>query len=86
MDLNAHKLELEYPCPWTYKLIGADEFVMRTVVADLLGEMKYALTYTRSSRTGKYCSLELQLIVESDEHRKGIFTALGNHPAFRAVL
>lgn len=86
MDLYAHKLELEYPCRWTYKLIGPDEFLMRTMVADLLGDIEYALTYSKSSRTGKYCSLELELVVQTEEHRRGLYTALGRSTAVKAVL
>jgi uncharacterized protein len=86
MDLRDYKLELEYPCPWVYTLIGADEFAMRRVVADLLGETHYTLTYGKSSRTGKYCSLALELVVQTEQHRKGIYSALGNHPAIKAVL
>jgi len=86
MDLSDYKVELEYPCPWVYTLIGADEFAMRTAVADLLGETDYALTYGKSSRTGRYCSLALALVVQTEEHRKGIYTALGTHPVIKAVL
>lgn len=86
MEFSEQNLEFEYPCPWTYRMIGADEFAMRTVVGELLGDTEYTLVYVQSSRTGKYCSLQLDLVVQSEEHRKGLFTTLGQSPAIRAIL
>ncbi|MEN6492896.1 MAG: DUF493 domain-containing protein [Thermoguttaceae bacterium] len=86
MDLNDYKVEIRYPCAWTYTVIGADRRAMEQVVADVVGEIDYTLTISHVSSTGKYCSLQLELIVETETHRTDIFHALRRHPAIKAVM
>ena len=59
MDPTDRKLELDYPCEWGYTLIGADEFEMRTAVADLIGDCVHRVRVSRRSAMGRYVSLEL---------------------------
>lgn len=86
MDLNDCQVEIPYPCSWTYTVIGPDRAGMEMAVADVVGEVKYALAFSHVSSAGKYCSLKLELVVETEEHRTGLFHALRNHPAIKAVL
>ncbi len=86
MDLNDYKVEIEYPCTWTYTVIGTNRQMMEQVVADVVGEVEYALTFSHASSAGKYCSLKLELMVETEEHRTRLFYALRNHPAIKTVL
>lgn len=86
MDQNPQKLELEYPCAWSYRMIGSDESAIRALVAELLGETEYTLVYGHRSRTGKYCSLQLDLIVQSEAHRQGLHTALSQAAFIKAIL
>jgi putative lipoic acid-binding regulatory protein len=85
-DLNDFEVEIEYPCAWAYTVIGVDRARMEQVVAELMGDTAYTLEYSQASRTGKYCALHLELIVETEEHRIGVFHALRGHPAIRAVM
>jgi uncharacterized protein len=85
-DLNDYQVEIEYPCAWKYTLIGTDRAVMEEVVASVLGAAAYTLSLSHASRGGKYCSLHLELVVESEEHRSGIFRALQGHAAIRTVM
>lgn len=72
---------IDYPCAWTWKVVGRDEERLRAAVAaaatGLRGE--YTLTPSRVSRTGKYLSLELVATVHDDEERRGIGQALYDH-------
>ncbi len=86
MDLNDHKVEIRYPCTWTYTVIGTDRQTLEQVVADMVGEVEYALAFSHASSAGKYCSLKLELVVETEEHRTELFYALQNHPAIKTVL
>ena len=45
-----NKPEIQYPCLWEYKVIGEDEFAMRQAIAELLSELDYEVTFSRSSR------------------------------------
>jgi putative lipoic acid-binding regulatory protein len=86
MDFLCGKPLLQYPCTWTYQVIGTNAEIIRDAVARIVGETDYSLTYSNTSRTGKYCSLRLRLVVETETHRDRIFVALRDHPEVRAVM
>ena len=74
--------EIDYPCQWTYKILGSAEADLRNAVREVVtGE--YILQPSNTSKTGKYMSLELVLTVHTDDERRGIGQRLHAH---RAVL
>ncbi len=83
---DENKLELDYPCPWEYKIIGTDEEAVRSAVAEILGKTDYDLTLSNTSRRGKYTSLLLELTVADEDHRIGLFESLRSHDAVIMVL
>ncbi len=86
MDLNDHKLELNYPCLWTYKVIGSIREDLRRAVHDVVGDMEHTLTFSNNSRRGRYLSLKLELIVQNDAQRVGIYESLSQQSAIKIVL
>ncbi|MDH3393600.1 MAG: DUF493 domain-containing protein [Desulfobulbaceae bacterium] len=86
LNNSSDKAVIEYPCTWNYKVIGLDAEAVQKAVAVVLGEQKYLLTHSRSSSGGKYQSLHLETVVESEERRNAIFNALKNHAAVRMIL
>ena len=80
------KLELSYPCDWTYKIIGADEEAMRAAIEEVIPKGNYSIAHSNTSRTGKYRCLNVDMKVYTEESRKAIFQALTKHPAIRVVL
>ena len=85
-SFDNEKLSIEYPCTWHYKVIGNDQFLMRTAIGEILADLEYSLEMSDTSRTGKYSSLLLTLVVASEEHRNAIFAALADHRDIRVVL
>ena len=77
---------IEYPCPWEYKAIGWDEDSMRAAIAEIMADRQHDVSFSRSSSTGRYCSLLLVVTVESEDHRNSIFKALQEHRHIRLVL
>lgn len=88
MILNSckQKVELEYPCSWTYKLIGFDQELIRRAVQEIVQDRDCDISFSRSSRTGKYHCLNLQITVYSEEDRSQNHLALKKHPAITMVL
>lgn len=84
--MNKNVCKIDYPCRWTYKVIGSDEGQMRSAVSEIVGERHYTLNLSRSSINGKYHSLNLQMNMESDESRVEIYEALRKHQAIQFVL
>ena len=85
-DGKKRKLQLEYPCSWVYKIIGADADEMRRAVAEIICDRAYKITHSRSSETAKYHSLNVELSVESESHRTTLYEALKAHRAVKIVL
>jgi len=91
---NLPKPEIEYPCPWDFKIIGTDEDALRVAVADCLkralsvapGQREFELSASRSSVGGKYVSLRLNLMVMDEAERNGVFHSLAEHAEIRMVL
>jgi uncharacterized protein len=85
-DDKKRKVQLEYPCPWVYKIIGPDADEMRHAVAEIICDRTYKITHSRSSETAKYYCLNVELSVESESHRTALYEALKAHRAVKLVL
>jgi uncharacterized protein len=85
-DDKKRKLQLEYPCPWVYKIIGADENEMRVAVAEIIRDRTYKISHSRDSKTDKYHCLNIELSVESESHRTTLYEALKAHQAVKIIL
>ena len=82
MDLPA----LEYPRPWTFRVIGTDESLIRQAVSEALGDQEYQLELSNTSSGGKYISMNLETVVQTEEDRNRIYAALTRNPAVKMVL
>ena len=76
----------EYPCPWSYRIIGTSETVIRDLVRELLGDADYEIVLSAWSRTGRYVSLKLTLVVEDEDQRLTLYRRLGAEETVRYVL
>jgi len=86
LNTTTDKAEIEYPCAWNYKIIGLDVEALQKAVAMVLGAQQYLLTHSRSSTGGKYQSMSLETVVETEERRNAIYNSLKNHAAVRMIL
>jgi len=80
------KLELEYPCSWCYKVIANSEEDANVAVKDVILEKLHTLKPSNKSKSGKFVSMNLDLIVENEEERDFIFKALKEHEKTKMVL
>jgi len=80
------KPKIQYPCQWGYRIIGNDGEAIKCAVEDILRGEKYDLAFSNISSKGKYISLELTVLVETEEVRNRIYVALGTHPAVTRVI
>ena len=85
---NKCRPEIHYPCPWQYRLIGEDEAAMRAALAECLGHDagRCVLSAGNRSTGGRYLSLQVELIVTSEEERLELYRLLAEHPHIRMVL
>jgi hypothetical protein len=85
-DDDKKKVQLEYPCPWVYKIIGPDADEMQSAVAEIICDRTYKVSPSRSSEKAKYHCLNVELSVESESHRTALYEALKAHKAVKMVL
>jgi putative lipoic acid-binding regulatory protein len=80
------KPDLTYPCPWVYKVVGADPDALRQAIAAVVGPRRHTVTPSRTSANGKYHSLNLALEVRDEAERLTLYDGLRRQPAVRIVL
>jgi len=86
LNKNGQKLIIEYPCRWIYKIIGSDDRAIRVGIAEIVKEHDYTITPSNVSKAGRYHSLNLEVLVDDEGHRTGIYDRLRSHPAVKMVL
>lgn len=80
------KVELEYPCPWVYKIIGREQENLRAAIAEVVQVRECLVTLSNSSSGGKYLCLDVEIVVLSAEDREAQYHAFKEHPAVVMVL
>lgn len=80
------KPKIDYPCSWLYKVIGTDETALRAAIETVLGTENLLITSSHSSSSGKYISLNAEIIVTDDESRLSGYQNLKNHAAVKVVM
>ncbi len=80
------KLELEYPCSWRYKLIGHEKEAIEKAIRDVILEREHDLEHSNASKSGKYVSMNLDLVVTNEDERQFIYEALKAHQNIKMVL
>ncbi|MCJ7766495.1 MAG: DUF493 domain-containing protein [Thiovulaceae bacterium] len=83
---ESQKLELEYPCSWKYKIIGEERKKLEEAIHSVILERAHTLKHSNASKTGKYISLNLDLIVQNEDERTFIYEALKAHQNIKMVL
>ncbi len=80
------KVIIEYPSTWTYKLIGNEKKAIKKAIHDVIIEREHTLNHSNKSKTGKYVSMNLELVITSDDERNFIFEAFKAHQNIKMVL
>ena len=80
------KLELTYPCSWSYKLIAGEKEALEKAIHDVILEREHKLTHSKNSKGGKYISMNLDLLVHNEDDRNFIYEALKAHQNIKMVL
>ena len=77
---------IEYPCKWSFRVIGSDESLMRKAIKTTMDDSAYSLMVSNASKTGKYVSLNLETVVHNEGHRNQIYGDLKAAPPIKMVL
>ncbi|MCD6585083.1 MAG: DUF493 domain-containing protein [Desulfobacteraceae bacterium] len=77
---------VEYPCQWSYRIIGTEEEVIRSAVKEYMKEAEFQLSASNTSRSGKYISLNLEIIVLNEDARNKIYLDLKTMPCIKMMF
>jgi len=86
IDLNQHKLELNYPCDWKYKLVVLHDLDIQTIIKEVLNDRKHGISPSKQSSKGKFKSYTLELLVHNDDDRKELYDILKDHEHIKMVI
>jgi putative lipoic acid-binding regulatory protein len=78
--------DIKYPTWWTYTVIGPDRNQLEEAITKVVEDRSHTVSLSNLSKTGKYCSLTLKMIVLNDEERRTIYEALRAEPVVTLVL
>jgi uncharacterized protein len=86
LENDSERPEIQFPCEWSYKIIGSDiNNILSTIEEAVLG-LAYNITPSNVSSTGKYVSLNLKLEVPNEAVRNLIYEKLSQSPDIKFVL
>ena len=85
-DATQGRPEIAYPCEWEYTVIGLHADAMRKAIAAAAAGLEHAVEPSKTSRTGKYCSLRLEVTVGDQTERDRVFRALVDHEDVTMVI
>jgi putative lipoic acid-binding regulatory protein len=86
IDLNQHQVQIDYPCSWKYKVVILCEHKIKHIVNDVLEDRKHTCKPSKKSSKGKFESHTIELVVENEEDRKGIFHQFSSHEKVKMVV
>ncbi len=86
VDNYRRNIQLAYPCPWIYKIIGIEPNEMKSAVSEIIQDRNYSITLSRQSQNAKYHCLNVEVLVESESHRQIIYESLKSHRAIKVIL
>ena len=86
IDLNQYKLELDYPCNWSYKIVIRHEQDITDIIKEVLEEREHGIKPSKISSQGKFKSFNLDLVVHNEEDRKALYQILDDHEHIKMVM
>lgn len=83
---STQKLELTYPCTWCYKVVAYERAGIEIAAMEIFCEREYSLVPSKTSKGGKYISMNLELLVHNEDERTYFFETLKAHQHIKMVL
>lgn len=83
---NNQEVIIDYPCEWLYKIIGSDKESVHNAVAGIIQDKEYHINDSNTSKTGKYQSFSVKVVVNDEAYRNNIYQALKGHDDIKFVF
>lgn len=83
---KTNKAEITYPTLWEYLIVTSNADSLKAAIEERFQMLDYKLTFSKSSKEGKYQSFTLSLQVISQKERDEIFEILSNIQDVKIVV
>lgn len=83
---NDKRPEIEYPCEWSYRVIGNDVDKILKAIDEASSGLEYDVIPSNISKNGNYFSLKFKVEVPSEVIRDLIYQKLDKNNDIRIVL
>jgi uncharacterized protein len=80
------KPHIDYPCNWSYKIIGTDEQSLKEAALSVVKGKPHSIEKSNTSSGGKYISVQVSVMVVDETERLNIFDELKKREAIRVVI
>ena len=80
------EISIDYPCEWIYKVIGSDKESVHNAIAGIIQDNEYLINDSNTSKTGKYLSFNVTVMVVDEAYRNKIYQALKRHNDIKFVF
>ncbi len=77
---------IDYPCEWIYKVIGRDKESVDSAIANIIQDNVYHINVSNTSKTGKYLSFNVKVMVDDEVYRNNIYHELKEHDDIKFVF
>ncbi len=77
---------IDYPCEWIYKVIGNDKESVHNAIASIIQDSEYQINISNTSKTGKYLSFNVTVMVGDEAYRNKIYQAFKGHDDIKFVF
>ncbi len=85
-NTNNQEVSIDYPCEWLYKIIGSDKESVLNAVACIIEDREYHINDSNTSKTGKYRSFNVTVMVSDEAYRNNIYQALKGNDDIKFVF
>ena len=85
-NINNQEVIIDYPCEWLYKVIGSNKESVHNAVAGIIQNNEYHINDSNTSKTGKYQSFSVKVVVSDEAYRNNIYQALKGHDDIKFVF
>jgi len=86
IDLSKHKLKLEYPCKWCYKIVVKSNSNGKNIAKEIFKEKEHKIQSSKTSSNGKFKSYSIETIVDNENERTYLHKQLSEHKNIHMVI
>jgi putative lipoic acid-binding regulatory protein len=80
------EISIDYPCEWVYKVIGSDKESVHNAIAGIIQDSEFHINDSNTSKTGKYLSFNVTVMVGDEAYRNKIYQAFKGHDDIKFVF